>query len=72
MNVISNRLYRYLVSRIFGEAHTPLEPQSNKDKTLLMDNNGVIRPNYDNPEVKKRLLQQLQTAANISLPKEKA
>ena len=72
MNVISNRLYRYLVRHIFGKPLAPLAPQFNEDQTLLMDNNGVIRPNYDNPEVQKRLLQQLKTAANISLPREQA
>lgn len=70
MNVTNNRVYRYLLRRIFDEPHTPLAPQFNEDKTLLMDNNGVIRPNYDNPEVQKKLLQQLQTAASIRLPKE--
>lgn len=60
MNI--RKIYEYWPIR---RDNAPRPPVATEDGTLLMDEHGAIRINFDNPDVRKKILKQLKTYRNI-------
>ena len=56
----------YIFTRLFTARKTKSEiPKIDENDTLLMDEYGNIRLNYDNPQVREKILNQLILYSNM-------